>query len=185
MIGMLLVSFILFSASKSTQTGPSPIKLAARMQKMQTISQNIGPKLRSTEIQDVNSSLSAILLTANTTIAEPLLAYDIDVKKQAKELTALDPVEELESKLNDAYLNSQLDATYAREMYFLIEDTMIMIDQLYEKTKVASMRAYMEKTFTDLGNLKKRFEAITATSSDGPIAPLSYILTSQLIAQTS
>ena len=185
-IGMLLVSIILISASQSAQTGPSPLKLAARMQKLQTISQNFAPKLRSTEVQDANSSLNAILLTANSSISEPLLAYEIDLKQQAKSITDLDPTTELEAKLNDAYLNSQLDDTYIREMLFLLEDTLIMMDQLYAKTKVASMRTYMEKTYDDLGNLKKRFESI---NNDNPnIAspkPLSHVFDGQFIAQPS
>ena len=176
--GMLLVSLILILATNSSQVGPSPIKLAARLQKMQTISQNFSKKLRATEVQDINSSLSAILLSANQAINEPLLEHGVDAKKQAKEITALDPTEELEQKLNDAALNSQLDTTYTREMYFLLEDTLIMMETLHGKAQSESMKAYLEKFHSDFTNLKKRFEALTSAESESSALYYDRALTS-------
>lgn len=163
-IGIVLLGTIVIAATQQPDTGPSPMKIAARLQKMQTVSQTYTKKLNSTSLQDANSSLGAILMTANNSVSEPLTAYGIDVKKQAKTITALDPSDELIAKLDDAYLNAQLDDVYAREMYFLIEDTIAMIESVYKQTKVDSMREFLEKTHEDLTSMKKRFGAITGVT---------------------
>ena len=163
-IGIATLGAILIAATQQPDTGPSPIKIAARLQKMQTVSQAYTKKLNNTSLQDANSSLGAILMTANNSVSEPLTAYGIDVKKQAKTITALDPSDELIAKLDDAYLNAQLDDVYAREMYFLIEDTIAMIESVYKQTKVDSMRKFLEKTHEDLTSMKKRFGAITGAT---------------------
>ncbi len=164
-VGVALLGLILFLATtQSSDTGPSPIKIAARLQKMQTISQTYTKKLHGTEIQDANSSLGAVLATANQSIAAPLTAYGIDAKKQAKAIADLDPSDELITELNDAYLNAQLDDIYAREMYFMIEDTMVMINSVYKQTKVDDMKEFLKKTYEDFTTLKKRFGALTGAT---------------------
>lgn len=170
--GLLIVSIILISASQAGDKGPTPLKLAARLQMMKSVTDSVEKKLRTSEMQDLNSSLKSILLTANQEIATPLLAYEVDANKQSKEIAALDPSDELIAKLNDASLNTQLDDTYAREMYFLIEDTIIMMDQLYKQVKVDSMLEYIEDIYENLNNIKKRFESLTAVSSPTPTIPI-------------
>lgn len=165
-IGIVLLGTIVIAATQQPDTGPSPIKIAARLQKMQTISQTYTKKLNGTSLQGSNSSLGAILMTANASISEPLAVYGIDAKKQAKAIAALDPSDELIAKLDDAYLNAQLDDVYAREMYFLIEDTIAMIESVYKQTKVDSMREFLEKTHEDLTSMKKRFGTITGVTEE-------------------
>lgn len=162
LVGALLVVVILGAASSSKDSGPTPLKLAVRLQNMQTLSQDNSKRLRSTALQDTNSSLLAILTTANNSIATPLADYGIDMKKQSKNLALIEDISATEKKLDDAYLNSQLDGTYAREMLFLIEDTLLMMERLHSKTKVASLREFIETSYKDLEALKGRFEKIAA-----------------------
>ncbi len=160
-VGMLLLSVILIAATNSAKSEPAPMKIAARLQKIQIASDKFSGKLRATALQDINSSLSAVIITANQSIK----TTGVDPSKQQKELAAIEPSDDLVKRLDDAYLNSQLDATYAREMYFLIEDTMTMMDSAYRQTNSAELKTFLEKTHADFSNLKKRFETIVKPES--------------------
>ena len=157
---MLIASVLLLTTAKQQSPGASPIKIAARLQKLQTVNQAFSKKLRGTAVQDASSSLGAILLTANQSITEPIKSYGVDMSKQSKDFEKLDPSEVLTKRLDEAYLNYQLDDTYAREMYFQIEDTMAMVDTVYSKTNNQVMKDYLKKTYEDLNGLKKRFAKI-------------------------
>lgn len=159
--GMLVLSVILIAATNSAQSEPAPMKIAARLHKIQTVSDKFSGRLRATALQDANSSLSAIMITANQSIK----TTGVDPGKQQKELATIEPSDDLVKRLDDAYLNSQLDATYAREMYFLIEDTMTMMDSAYRQTNSAELKTFLEKTHADFSNLKKRFETIVKPES--------------------
>lgn len=159
-VGVLSLAMIFAMASQNNNSGPTPLKLVARLQKLQAITKQNTKKLRSSSLQDLNSSLSAILTTANKSIETPILAYDLDLKKLKKEITALDPPTEINEKLADAYLNSTLDSTYVREMKFQLEDTILMMKSLNRTTKVKSMREFLETTIPDFENLVKRFDEL-------------------------
>lgn len=161
-IGIVSLAFIFFMMSAQKNTGPSPLTLAGRLQKLQTISTTYGKKLRTTSLQDTNSSLSAVLTTANQSISAPLAAYSIDATKQAKQIAALDPATTLTKTLDEAYLNSTLDATYAREMNFQLEDTIVMMKRLLRATTSKSMKDFLETTIPSLENLQKQIESTTA-----------------------
>lgn len=161
-IGVLSLVLI-FVMANQTNPGPTPIKLAARLQKLQTISTNYTKKLKSGDLQAANSSLTSILTTANQQIATPLAAYDIDAKKQAKEIAALDPSTEIEARLDDAYLNSVLDNAYAQEMNVQLSDTILMMQRLERTTRVKSMQEFLSKNLADFKNLQKRFAEIAGT----------------------
>ena len=163
LIGLISLAMIATMAMNQSSAGPSPLALAARLQKLQAVSDNYGSRLRSIPLQDANSSLKTVLITANNSINEPLLAYSIDAKKQAKEIAALDPSTAIETKLDEAYLNSLLDVTYAREMTFQLEETLVMMERLERTTRIESMKQFLTKTIADFENLKKQF----ADASDG------------------
>ncbi len=156
-VGLLSLGLIAITSINNSNSGPSPASLVARLQKLDRISTTFGDKLRSPALQEANSSLSAVLITANQSINTPLAAYSIDLRKQGKEIAALDPGTELEAELNDAYLNGYLDSAYAREMAYQLEETLVMMNRLRDSTKVVSMQEFLDKTISDFENLKKRF----------------------------
>lgn len=163
-IGLLLTSLIVVLIMQTPKTGgASLLSLTVRLQEMQTLSQKFTGKLHSSALQDANSSLSAVLLTANKSIADPLAKSGFDLKKRAKEITALQD-KKIETKLDEAYLNNQLDDVYAREMYFLIEDTMVMMSRLHDNTNVPEMKNFLKKTYDDFNNLKKQLSSLTAAN---------------------
>ena len=100
-IGVLSLLFI-FIATQNSNPAPTLKNLAAKLQKMQVITDTYNPNLRSTQLQQASSSLRAVLRTANASIGDPLASQGVDPKKQAKEITALDSPGELDKKLSDA-----------------------------------------------------------------------------------
>lgn len=159
-IGILSLVMIASLAGRDS-SGPSPLSLAARLQKLQTLTTKYTPKLKDSNLQAANSSLNAILTTANTSIATPLAAYGIDAEKQAKEITAMDPTTEIEKTLDDAYLNANLDSAYTLEMTLQIEETILMMQRLQRGTRVQSMKDFLAKTISDFENIKKQLSAVS------------------------
>ena len=158
-IGLIaLIAIFVFSQDSMPNTSPSQV--AARVNKLLTISKKYNNKFRSTSLQTTNSSLVAVLTTANTSMSEALQATGINYKEKQKDILALDPSEKLEKKLDEALLNTQLDITYAHEMNVQITDTINMMKKVYKSTKSKKMREWLVKTAGDLENIQKQINQI-------------------------
>ena len=158
-IGLItLIAIFVFSQDSMPNTSPSQV--AARVNKLLTISKKYNNKFRSTSLQTTNSSLVAVLTTANASMGEVLQATGINYKEKQKDILALDPSEKLEKKLDEALLNAQLDITYAHEMNVQITDTINMMKKVYKSTKSKKMREWLVKTAGDLENIQKQINQI-------------------------
>ena len=158
-IGLItLIAIFVFSQDSMPNTSPSQV--AARVNKLLTISKKYNNKFRSTSLQTTNSSLVAVLTTANTSMSEALQTTGINYKEKQKDILALDPSEKLEKKLDEALLNTQLDITYAHEMNVQITDTINMMKKVYKSTKSKKMREWLVKTAGDLENIQKQINQI-------------------------
>ena len=159
LIGLItLIAIFVFSQDSMPNTNPSQV--AARVNKLLTISKKYNNKFRSTSLQTTNSSLVAVLTTANASMSEALQATGINYKEKKKDILALDPSEKLEKKLDEALLNAQLDITYAHEMNVQITDTINMMKKVYKSTKSKKMREWLVKTAGDLENIQKQINQI-------------------------
>ena len=158
-IGLItLIAIFVFSQDSMPNTNPSQV--ASRVNKLLTISKKYNNKFRSTSLQTTNSSLVAVLTTADASMGEALQATGINDKEKQKDILALDPSEKLEKKLDEALLNTQLDITYAHEMNVQITDTINMIKKVYKSTKSKKMREWLVKTAGDLENIQKQINQI-------------------------
>ena len=138
----------------------SPSQVVARVNKLLTISKKYNNKFRSTSLQTTNSSLVAVLTTADASMSEALQSTGINYKEKQKDILALDPSEKLEKKLDEALLNTQLDIAYAHEMNVQITDTINMMKKVYKSTKSKKMREWLVKTAGDLENIQKQINQI-------------------------
>ena len=158
-IGLItLIAIFVFSQDYMPNANPSQV--AARVNKLLTISKKYNNKFRSTSLQTTNSSLVAVLTTADASMSEALQATGINYKEKQKDILALDPSEKLEKKLDEALLNTQLDITYAHEMNVQITDTINMMKKVYKSTKSKKMREWLVKTAGDLENIQKQINQI-------------------------
>ena len=159
LIGLIaLIAIFVFSQDSMPNTSPSQV--AARVNKLLTISKKYNNKFRSTSLQTTNSSLVAVLTTADASMSEALQSTGVNYKEKRKDILALDPSEKLEKKLDEALLNTQLDITYAHEMNVQITDTINMMKKVYKSTKSKKMREWLVKTADDLENIQKQINQI-------------------------
>ena len=156
----LITLIAIFVFSQDSMSNASPSQVASRVNKLLTISKKYNNKFRSTSLQTTNSSLVAVLTTANASMGETLQATGINYKEKQKDILALDPSEKLEKKLDEALLNAQLDITYAHEMNVQITDTINMMKKVYKSTKSKKMREWLVKTAGDLENIQKQINQI-------------------------
>lgn len=156
----LITLIAIFIFSQDSMPSASPSQVASRVNKLLTISKKYNNKFRSTSLQTTNSSLVAVLTTADASMSEALQATGINYKEKQKDILALDPSEKLEKKLDEALLNTQLDITYAHEMNVQITDTINMMKKVYKSTKSKKMREWLVKTAGDLENIQKQINQI-------------------------
>ena len=156
----LITLIAIFVFSQDSMSNASPSQVASRVNKLLTISKKYNNKFRSTSLQTTNSSLVAVLTTADASMSEALQATGINYKEKQKDILALDPSEKLEKKLDEALLNTQLDITYAHEMNVQITDTINMMKKVYKSTKSKKMREWLVKTAGDLENIQKQINQI-------------------------
>ena len=156
----LITLIAIFVFSQDSMSNANPSQVAARVNKLLTISKKYNNKFRSTSLQTTNSSLVAVLTTANASMGEALQTTGINYKEKQKDILALDPSEKLEKKLDEALLNTQLDITYAHEMNVQITDTINMMKKVYKSTKSKKMREWLVKTAGDLENIQKQINQI-------------------------
>lgn len=159
----LITLIAIFVFSQDSMSNANPSQVAARVNKLLTISKKYNNKFRSTSLQTTNSSLVAVLTTADASMGEALQTTGINYKEKQKDILALDPSEKLEKKLDEALLNTQLDITYAHEMNVQITDTINMMKKVYKSTKSKKMREWLVKTADDLENIQKQINQIIKT----------------------
>ena len=156
----LITLIAIFVFSQDSTPSASPSQVASRVNKLLTISKKYNNKFRSTSLQTTNSSLVAVLTTADASMSEALQSTGVNYKEKRKDILALDPSEKLEKKLDEALLNTQLDITYAHEMNVQITDTINMMKKVYKSTKSKKMREWLVKTAGDLENIQKQINQI-------------------------
>ena len=156
----LVAIFIMSQGSSSA----SPIQVAARVNKLLTISQKYDKKLQTSTMQAINISFVSVLTSAEAGLTEPLQNSGIDYKKQKKEIAKMESSEKMDKKLEDAALNAQLDSIYAHEMNVQITDTLVMMQKLQKSTRSKSTKEYLVKTVADLKNIQKQLEEFLKTN---------------------
>ncbi len=156
----LVAIFIMSQGSSSA----SPIQVAARINKLLTISQKYDKKLQTSTMQAINISFVSVLTSAEAGLTEPLQNSGIDYKKQKKEIAKMESSEKMDKKLEDAALNAQLDSIYAHEMNVQITDTLVMMQKLQKSTRSKSTKEYLVKTVADLKNIQKQLEEFLKTN---------------------
>ena len=164
-VGILSLAFI-FVAANQTSSGPSPTKLIARLSNLQTVAEKYNKHLKENPIQNANSSLIAVLTTANKSIETPAASLKIDLKKEKKNILATESTVDIEKKLDEALLNADLGITYAHTMNVELADTIMMLDHIAMSKTTKSMKEFCQKTSADLTNIKKQITKIIGETDE-------------------
>ena len=153
LVGVLSLGFI-WAASQSG-SGPTISNAIMRVARLQTVTELQKKRLKNSTVTDINSSLDAILTTAVNKATPIAQSEKLDINKALK---VPDFEVKLSEKLDDAFLNDQLDAVYTREMAYQLELLSSELSSLSKKAKKSDVKEFLEKTQSDITSIKKRLE---------------------------
>lgn len=140
--------------------------LAARLQSTQKIVDAAQSNLHSSQLRSLNVNLNIYLSNANRDIAAPLKNNGINPAKLNKSIVARENGATITATLDDARLNAVYDRTYAREMTYQLETTMVLMQQIYRSTKSTSLKTFLQTEYDNLTPIQKGFaEFNDATAS--------------------
>ena len=154
LVGVLSLGFI-WAASQSG-SGPTISNAIMRVARLQTVTELQKKRLKNSTVTDINSSLDAILTTAVNKATPIAQSEKLDINKALK---VPDFEVKLSEKLDDAFLNDQLDAVYTREMAYQLELLSSELSSLSKKAKKSDVKEFLEKTQSDITSIKKRLES--------------------------
>ena len=154
LVGVLSLGFI-WAASQSG-SGPTISNAIMRVARLQTVTELQKKRLKNSTVTDINISLDAILTTAVNKATPIAQSEKLDINKALK---VPDFEVKLNEKLDDAFLNDQLDAVYTREMAYQLELLSSELSSLSKKAKKSDIKEFLEKTQSDITSIKKRLES--------------------------
>ena len=137
-------------------SGPTISNAIMRVARLQTVTELQKKRLKNSTVTDINSSLDAILTTAVNKATPIAQSEKLDINKALK---VPDFEVKLNEKLDDAFLNDQLDAVYTREMAYQLELLSSELSSLSKKAKKSDVKEFLEKTQSDITSIKKRLES--------------------------
>ena len=157
---LLIVTFAVTGLSRmgGASSGTKLQSLAARLTTLQDIAEDARPHIKNNQLRATNSSLNLHLANANRDIAEPLSANGINIKKLDKSIVAREDGTKLASTLEDARLNAIYDRTYAREMGYQLNTTLLLMDDIAESTKSKSLDAFISTTKANLEPIEQQLD---------------------------
>lgn len=164
--GVTLLTIILMIISGLNAPRTDDIQhLAARLQSTQKIAEAAKSNLHSSQLRSLNINLSIYLTNANRDIATPLKNNGINPAKLSKSVITQESGAAITATLDDARLNAVYDRTYAREMSYQLETTMVLMQKIYRSTKSASLKTFLQTEYDNLTPIQKGFADFNDTTA--------------------
>lgn len=140
-------------------------QLAARLQSTETIVNGAQVNIQSSQLRSLNSSLSIFFANTNRDIVAPLAASGINASKLDQKIVASENGADVVAKLEDARLNAVYDTTYASEMSYRLEMTMILMKDIYNSTSNKSLKTFLQTAYQNLAPIQKQLADFNSTDS--------------------
>ncbi len=163
LVVLLVGALMVFGGGASQKSDLST--LSVRLKNLQSVADGAKRNITSSSLRAVNTNLSLALTNANRDIGDSLFESGIETGKIDPKITARESTDELNERLNDARLNAIFDRTYAREMTYQIDTTLILLETLEGKTKNKIQKEFLSATHKNLAPLKEQFSSFDAASS--------------------
>ncbi|MBM3210154.1 hypothetical protein FJZ39_02340 [Candidatus Saccharibacteria bacterium] len=162
---MLLITLplLLFSALSGSTTQISLDRLAARSSNLSAVISDSHDNIDSTELRQINSSLSASMKNISAGTTEQLKAQSTTLET-AKKANPNETTGALSARLDDAELNATFDRSYVREMAFEVKTTLILIDSLGAKARDEATVDFLRQSYNNLNQSYEQLEAFGKTS---------------------
>lgn len=159
LITLLLVMFVQISKGNSNTTE----QLAARLISIKSTVDESTDNLKSSKIRAINSDLK-IYLTNTIRDFKPILEKEkIDIEKLSPKVLKIESNEKLLEKLEDARLNAVFDRTYSREMSYILESTINLINKVIKSNRDSGFKIFLESAKTNLIPIQEEFESFSAS----------------------
>ena len=163
--GLLIVALFAGMILNSQPSQSSRLTdLYLRMQTLQSLSDTEQKLLKDNDLRTTNSNSSLILADSIRDIKGQLTKFNVNPDKIDKSLTSKEEAykQKLADEFTNAKLNVSLDRTYAREMAYQISILTSNMKTIYNSTNSASLKTFLESSFTKLATVQQRFENFTA-----------------------
>lgn len=162
---VLIVAIVIIVVGSIAGNKPNSLQqLAARLQSTEKIVGDAQPKLQSSQLRSLNSSLKIFLANTNRDIAAPLAASGITFAKIDKKIIAAESGTDLLNKLEDARLNADYDRTYAREMAYRLDTIIISMQSIFKSTHNQALKSFLQTAYQNLGPTQKQFADFNAAN---------------------
>lgn len=164
---LLIVTFAATGLSRmgGTSSDTKLQTLAARLATLQDIAEDARPNIKNNQLRATNSSLNLHLANANRDIAEPLSTNGINAKKLDKAIVAREDGSKLASTLEDARLNAIYDRTYAREMGYQLNTTLLLMDDIAQSTNSKSLDGFIGTTKANLEPIEQQLDGFVDSTN--------------------
>lgn len=157
---VLLVIIISVIAGTISANRQAPVQhLTARLATLEVIATDAQSNLKSSQLRSLNSSLRLFLTNTNRDIVAPLAAIGIDPKKLPASITQAESPEGVATRLDDARLNGTFDATYTREMEYLLSVTVTLAGQVASTTSRTDLKSLLATTQDSLRSIQESLAA--------------------------
>lgn len=165
--GILVALVVGILAFLNTGGGSSSdmTRLSARLQNIQTISDDANKHITSSSLRATNTSLSLLLTNINRDIEEPLSALGVSSSKLDAKIVASEDTTEVTDRLEEARLNAIYDRIYVVEMTYQLETLMALVRKTEAGTKNSANKKFLTDTYQKIEPIQKQFSAFSAANS--------------------
>jgi hypothetical protein len=137
-------------------------RLAARLVATQAIVDSATPNIESSQLRDLNSSLSLYLTNTIRDITPILAKYNVNINNLSKNVTNAESDTQVLTTLENARLNGNYDLIYATEMSNQLDNTIILMQKIYADTNSSSLKTFLSSAYQSLEPTQKQFADFNA-----------------------
>lgn len=165
-LALLIIVFMVIINSGGESQSERFTSFTYRLQALESLTKDSSKTIQSSKLRALNASTNAILTGASQETTD--LLSTVKLKKLPKEPKG-SPIQaeydELATTLNDARLNAVYDRVYTREIGYQLAKLRAEMNTMYLASKNEQLKAYLEKTDTNLKPLVSQFNEFNNSQS--------------------
>lgn len=162
----IIVLLVIIIVLGSMTGGVKPTQqLAARLTTTADTVDYATSNIQSSALRALNSDIR-IYLTNTIRDIDPILAKDnVKISSLDKKVLALESNTDMLARLEDARLNVDFDNTYAREMSYQLDMTLLLMKKIYTSTSSKSLKSFLEEAYVNLAPIQLQFSEFNLTTN--------------------
>lgn len=156
-LGGALASFLLLNNSGGSTTNSQAVtKLYYNISQMQTISTNYQKRLKNPDIVALNAGLTSSLASSQTSLYNYMESKKIEILKESKAkktqlyTSVAEEYEKLDKELDEAFLKTSLDETYARDVGYQLSIIKSLATRLKDRLRTKTADATLDPIIANL-----------------------------------